>query len=211
MKTEISHSKDYRFITQKSTSFKNMPVDQSLYILIKILDGNNLYDESKDNFIELISKFNEFGFLPRINQSFISEQIERTNKIKQNELKEIILHQNYEELRNIINNEHITFLELPDGITDIPDFAFVQCSSLKEVILSNTVNSIENYEFYRCSSLASIFILSTVKSIGKGCFSHCKKLRNIKIPNSLEIINDHVFDGCSSLEELIIPENVKSI
>ena len=59
--------------------------------------------------------------------------------------------------------------------------------------------------FWGCSSLRSIVIPDSVTSIGDMAFCGCWSLKSLVIPNSLSSIGNSVFSGCSSLESLVIP------
>ena len=133
-----------------------------------------------------------------------------------------------------LNNELVTDLVLPEGITSIKNYAFEgcsslisitilegvtsigdsafsNCSSLESIIIPNSVTSIRDYAFRDCSSLISITIPNSLRSIGHFAFSGCSSLESIKIPNSVRIIGNGAFEGCSSLISVTIPEGVTSI
>ena len=65
---------------------------------------------------------------------------------------------------------------IPDGITEIGDYAF-----------SN------------CQGITSVTIPHSVKRIGSKAFNNCKGLTTIKIPNSVLYISADAFDDCNSL------------
>ena len=52
-----------------------------------------------------------------------------------------------------LNNELVTELVIPDGVTSIGSYAFRYCSSLTSVEIPDSVTSIGNGAFYNCSSL----------------------------------------------------------
>ena len=49
-----------------------------------------------------------------------------------------------------LNNEEVTELIIPEGVTSIGDYAFYNCSGLTSVVIGNGVTSIGNYAFYSC-------------------------------------------------------------
>lgn len=79
-----------------------------------------------------------------------------------------------------LNNELVTSVTIPDGVTSIPDCAFRYCYSLTSITIPNSVTSISGYAFSGCSGLKSVTIPSSVTSIGEQAFYNCSKLRNIK-------------------------------
>ncbi|SVD35760.1 uncharacterized protein METZ01_LOCUS388614, partial [marine metagenome] len=71
---------------------------------------------------------------------------------------------------------HVT---IPSSVTEIGDYAFSGCNSLKSVTIPNNVTSIGNYAFRECHSLASVEIGNGVESIGSEAFSSCESLTSI--------------------------------
>jgi hypothetical protein len=57
------------------------------------------------------------------------------------------------------------------------------CSSLKSIIIPNSVTSIEQWAFYGCSSLTSITIGNGVTSIDSRAFEGCSSLNSVKVSN----------------------------
>ena len=110
-----------------------------------------------------------------------------------------------------LNGKLVTNLVIPTGITNINNYAFSDCSSLKSIIIPDGVVSIGDLRFYNCSSLESVTIPDSVVSIGYLDFSNCSLLKSITIPDSVVSIGDFDFSGCSSLESITIPDSVVSI
>ena len=110
-----------------------------------------------------------------------------------------------------LNNELITELVIPNGVTSIGNSAFYNCSSLASITIPNSVTSIGNSAFRGCSGLTSVTIGNSVTSIGNYAFFGCKSLTSIVIPNSVTSIGNQAFDGCSGLTSIIIGNSVTSI
>ena len=102
---------------------------------------------------------------------------------------------------------------IPEG----EEGSFRDCASLKEIVISETVEEIGSYAFFGCSSLEKVD-LGKVKFIAYGAFGYCSSLKEIVIPETIEKIASHAFYDCVVLEKvhiqgaenLCIEENVFS-
>ena len=110
-----------------------------------------------------------------------------------------------------IDYSSLTSITIPNSVTSIGDKAFYDCSSLTSINIPNSVTSIGSRAFYDCSSLTSINIPNSVTSIGNTAFYNCSSLTSITIPNSVTSIGNWTFEGCSSLTSITIPNSVTSI
>ncbi len=100
---------------------------------------------------------------------------------------------------------------IPNSVTSIGSFAFYKCTSLTNIEIPNSVTSIGELAFYDCFSLTSITIPNSVSSIDNAAFYYCTGLKSIEIPNSVTSIGDSAFYYCISLESITIPSSVTSI
>ena len=110
-----------------------------------------------------------------------------------------------------LEEELLTEIVIPKGVTSIGNYAFSGCSSLTSITIPDSVTSIGNSAFSGCSSLTSITIPDSVTSIGNSAFSGCSSLTSIMIPDSVTSIGNSAFSGCSSLTSITIPDSVTSI
>ncbi len=97
------------------------------------------------------------------------------------------------------------------GITEIPDYAFLGCSSLKRVYLPEGLKKIGFQAFSECESLESINFPSTLEDIGSNSFTYCSSLDNLQFPEGLKHIGHNAFSFCSSLKEALLPDSVEEI
>ena len=95
---------------------------------------------------------------------------------------------------------------LPDSVIEIGTFAFRYCTNLEKVQLSNNITTIENQTFAVCTNLTTINMPDNLTSIVEAAFSNCNKLDNIHIPGSVTSIGSSAFSGCTSLYNLTIDE-----
>ena len=78
-----------------------------------------------------------------------------------------------------INNELLTDLIVPSGVSKINDYAFYNCASLLTVTLPAGVTTIGEKTFDYCYDLNNISIPSSVNNILSGAFLNCESLSNI--------------------------------
>lgn len=129
----------------------------------------------------------------------------------------------------------IKSITFPDGLKKIGDYAFCNCSSLTNIIVSesvtdigksafsgctsllgftipDSVTSIGSNAFYKCSKfIGELIIPDSVKSIGTSVFAYCSGISNVKLPESLQSIPFNMFYSCTSLERVDIPKSVSTI
>ena len=91
---------------------------------------------------------------------------------------------------------------LGDSVSSISAKAFTDCHKLESVIIPSGVNSIESQAFMNCESLKSIDIPSTVEYIGDNAFAGCNGLTSLTIPNGVQQIDYNSFEGCENVETL---------
>lgn len=118
-------------------------------------------------------------------------------------------------------------LDIPsqiDGYTvrSIGERAFGDCTSLKEVYISSTIDNIEFWAFSGTTSMEKITVDggNSTYSSNDGVLYNKEKTQLIKypaskqekafeIPDSVTDINNLSFEGCKFLEEITIPSSIK--
>lgn len=108
-----------------------------------------------------------------------------------------------------LNEELVTDLIIPDGVTRIGNYAFEGYTRLVSVTIPNSVTSIGASAFNGCNGLTSIAIPEGVTNIGYGAFRNCESLTSITLPNSLTRIGSSAFSDCRSLLSLDIPDGME--
>lgn len=108
-------------------------------------------------------------------------------------------------------NAKTSVYNIPESVTSIMNWAFMDCKNLTSVNIPNSVISIGFRAFRNCSGLTSITIPNSVKNIGDMAFVNCTGLTSITIPNALTSIGNMVFQNCTKLTSITIPNSVSSI
>ena len=105
--------------------------------------------------------------------------------------------------------DEIETVVISEGAESIGEYAFFECTGLKNVTIPSTVKTINEGAFYKCSGLTSpqpeksddeitdsIIIPYGVTSIGDEVFAHCTGLKKVTIPGSVKSIGERAFSDC---------------
>ena len=96
---------------------------------------------------------------------------------------------------------NITNVVICDGVTDIGDDAFRDCSNLTDVSIGNSVTTIGCSSFRGCSSLTSVDLPDSVTTIGGCAFYDCSSLTNVDLPDSVTTIDEGALRILQQLDE----------
>ena len=114
--------------------------------------------------------------------------------------------------RNLyLDDKLVTELVIPEGVTEISDYAFIGCTELTSVTIPEGVTSIGEYAFFYCTRLTNIVIPKGVTTIADNAFEYCKRLASITIPDSVTRIGNYTFRKCTSLTSVTIPDSVTRV
>ena len=132
-------------------------------------------------------------------------------------------------------HEEITSVTIPEGVTEIGENAFKDCTALKSVKLPSTLKAIGGYAFQNCKELSSISLPAGLESIGMDAFEFCSALpSSLAIPagvseigsyafnetpwlsaqqakSPLVIVNGILLDASTCTGDVVIPSSVKMI
>lgn len=90
--------------------------------------------------------------------------------------------------------------------------AFSGCTSLATLSLSDNLTEIKDYTFYNCVSLFRVSMPANLVSVGRSAFYNCSTLSEINFSSSLvESVGDYAFYGCLNLKNAKLGSCLKSI
>ena len=104
-----------------------------------------------------------------------------------------------------------SFVELPDDIETIGEYAFAGCNTVQKVIIPDSVNEIEMGVFSNCQNLKHVVFPFSDCTISVMMFSGCISLETIENHYFCSRIEEFAFSGCTSLKSFRIPENCGAI
>ena len=104
----------------------------------------------------------------------------------------------------------IESIKLNEGLKSIGTRAF-KCSSIKEIIIPNSVEGSLYNVFDSCKLLETVIVGNGVELIDGYCFSGCDKLKYVKLGSSVKEIQRRAFYCNYSIAHVVIPKSVISI
>lgn len=215
--SHISVDKDNKYFASINGTIYNYNKDK----IVKVCDNTlNKFEINKE-----IKEIGEFAFY--------NTKIREINFDEESELK-IIGDSSFANMANLVN------INIPNSITELGDFPFNNCSSLKynEYGNANYIGTLNNpyfvnvgainediessfiedncvfvdaYAYANCVNLKELTIGRNVINIAKCAFQNCTSLSSVRIPDNVKNIAESAFQNASSIKELFISGNVETI
>lgn len=112
-----------------------------------------------------------------------------------------------------INNQLVTDLVIPEGVTEIKVFSFFGATCLTSLSLPNSLRKIGNAAFSHCNNISGNLILpDALREIGWGAFRFCNFSGDLVIPSSVTRIGSGAFWNCIGFDgTLTLPNSLNSI
>ena len=125
-----------------------------------------------------------------------------------------------------IGNTLVTKLAIPEGVTEIKDYAFRNCEAITQVTIGNSVTNIGNEAFYNCSAITAVYYTGDVTEWCNITFydsysnplyyAHNLYIDNylvteLVIPESVTEIKNYAFRNCKAITQVTIGNSVKCI
>lgn len=125
-------------------------------------------------------------------------------------------------------------ITIPEGVTEIEDSAFADCTGITAVHFPSTLKKIGSSAFEGCNGLTEIVIPDSVTELGSSAFRSCIYLKKAELTGNLTsvpysafrndqsltevvmkkgttTVEEYAFYGCASLEKLEFPEGLTYI
>jgi hypothetical protein len=93
--------------------------------------------------------------------------------------------------------KNLKAVQLPEGLTTIPRWAFKNCESLTSINIPSSVKRIKEYAFSRCQ-IAELHLPDQLEYIGEFAFAHLP-ITELTIPAAVAEIGKGAFEGCDKL------------
>lgn len=82
---------------------------------------------------------------------------------------------------------------IPDSVTAIEKYAFLDCAGLQGVLDLSAVTEIKNNAFHGCVGLERVKLSESLTEIGTYAFFGCNKLTSVTIPNPSTVVAEKAF------------------
>ncbi len=101
---------------------------------------------------------------------------------------------------------------IPEGVTEIGDYAFANCVQLTSISLPATLSKMGQGAFFG-TGLQSLDLSTAtgLSAIGDYVFGQCKQLTELTIPGHIKTIGFGAFANCTSLAKLVLAEGVEKV
>ena len=106
----------------------------------------------------------------------------------------------------------ITSVTITDGVTNVGNHSFEQCTSLTTVTIGDDVETIGTFAFSECGDQFTTLTLgNSIRTIGNQAFASNRGITGFTLPSTLETIGNYAFIHNNAITTLTIPSNVTSI
>jgi hypothetical protein len=193
---------------------------------------NNDFDTMDNNLIIATMKFDE-----KVDK-LVKKNNKKKKKSRYNDNNVVVIRDTttIPEYTNHFNKKkRIRVIKITEGVTGIPDYAFKDWVTVKEIIFPRSLKFIGNHAFEGCVNLRKITKFSetqvtkipeecfantliqkailpvSVTTIGKGAFKNCRALSKVGIPEGVTKIPSDCFKGCYTLECIKLPSTIKEL
>ena len=105
----------------------------------------------------------------------------------------------------VLHKDKIMRVVIAEGITELGDCAFEDCTNLVSVSLPSSLSVIGSYAFFN-TGLTNVVLPEGVRETSYMAFSHCSALVSVSFPTTLESMKDEAFSHDVALQEVVLQE-----
>lgn len=128
------------------------------------------------------------------------------------ELERVILPETVRTIgKSAFNNSTIKEMNIPAGVTAIPDNCFDNCASLQKVTGMENVTEIGALVFNECKALTELEGMGKMKTLGNFAFASCEGITEFPEMPELSLIGNGAFSGCHALKYVCLPSTINKI
>ena len=95
--------------------------------------------------------------------------------------------------------------------TEIGNYAFYNCTTLRAINLPKKMESIGTSAFYKCIALTEITWPENLKTLSSFAFHSCEGIQKVVLPEGMTEIGTYTFYNCTGLTELTLPQSLSTI
>ena len=110
---------------------------------------------------------------------------------------------------NAFRNSSVKEVVLPETVVNIREYSFA-FSGVEKVVIPENVTLISEFAFYGSENLKEVVLPQGLEEIAANAFGHCSSLTDIYLPYGLTCVEGSAFH-CSGLKSIIIPDTVNRI
>ena len=110
---------------------------------------------------------------------------------------------------NSFRNSSVKEVVLPETVVNIREYSFA-FSGVEKVVIPENVTLISEFAFYGSENLKEVVLPQGLEEIAANAFGHCSSLTDIYLPYGLTCVEGSAFH-CSGLKSIIIPDTVNRI
>ena len=112
-------------------------------------------------------------------------------------------------MQNATGLESIVF---PSTLTTFNGYSFQSCTNLETIeFKQGSLTSISDCAFYNCTSLKNVILTDSIQTLGQKVFYYCSALEYIKLPANLRIGGHDLFSGCNKLATIVVPKTMTQL
>ncbi len=109
-----------------------------------------------------------------------------------------------------LNCDTMKSIIIPETVSCIRSQAFYDCDNLVDIIIPDSVEYIEFSTFYGCDNLKNVYFGSKISRIEYGAFTDCKNLSEITFSSNIDNIQENAFFGCKNLTKINFEQDLAS-